>query len=394
MIRKHIKLIRKLAGSIARLGSGGWKSRSRIAKPVYLAYSWLVELAGDVVFFWKRHDASIKDPRRILIVKDDQLGDVLFSTMLLPALAHAHPKAKIDYLVNPRSVRILEGNPHVGEVYQWNDPLLEMLPGRGGKGGWAEMRRENRRTASLLHKNGYDAVINARAYPPSSNAPWKGLGGKLVAFDISERSFFADRWAEYDLDREEWRNYLELLRPFGIDPEGGTCEEEFYGFKKTERMGEGKYAVISPISFDKERRWSDEKWRELIAFLGRKGIRVALTGIPSQEEYLKGLVSGVEGAEGTVRICTGMEMDELGGLMKGACCFVGIDSFPAHLAIACHIPAFVFVNTRTYYLPGTSVKRFAADARSMIPKIAGVEVCDVDAEADAVEERMAAVLGQ
>ncbi|MCL4391835.1 glycosyltransferase family 9 protein [Patescibacteria group bacterium] len=377
MIRKHIKLFRKFLGNIARPRFGWKKKVTKLLKFPYLLIMWPIEVLGDILFFWKRAKRSaIKDPRRILIVKIDQFGDVLFSTFLLPIIKRKYPNLEIDYLVNPKTKPLLEKNPHIANVYFWENILLLSLLGRekAKTGGIFSIIRKNKETLRLLKARTYDAVINTRSYPPSSNIPWRRIGGPLIAFDISEQSFLADYWADYDLDEEEWKNYLNLLRPIGIDGTAAECKEEFFNLGKNPMSGKEPYAVISPVSFDPERQWNDENWKKLIKAMQKKNIGIAVTGIKGHEEYIDRLLP--EDKKG-VNIFTSLSLPDFGALMAGARFFAGIDSFPAHLAIACGTKAFIFVSPGAYFIKNLSKKRFAVDARMMIPAIRTATLLDV-----------------
>jgi heptosyltransferase-1 len=374
ILKKHLKLFRKFLGNLVRPRPGVKNKGVAVAKFFYLLVVWVVEAVGDVLSIWKRRRSSLPVPRRILIVKTDLLGDVLFSTFLLPIIKRKYPQAEIDYLVNPKAKPVLEGNPHVAHTYFWENGLLEFLPGRGRVTGLRKAAKRNRETARLLKERRYDAILNARAYPPSSNLPLKRLGAALIAFDISDQSFLADYWADYDLEEEEWKNHLNLLVPLGIDVSQADFQEEFYNHGGANPMtGVGKYAVFSPVSFDRERRWIERRWRELICFVVSRGVAVALTGMPSQKKYLEELASG--GGE-AARVCAEMQLAEFGALMKEAAFFVGIDSFPAHLALAFGKPAFLLVNSKVYYLKCRSPRKFAVDARSLVPLLRNVTFLD------------------
>src|SRR5262245_14736890 len=54
---------------------------------------------------------------RILVVKLRYLGDVLLLSPVVRALREAHPNAAIGALVNAGTEAMLEGNPHVDEVF-------------------------------------------------------------------------------------------------------------------------------------------------------------------------------------------------------------------------------------------------------------------------------------
>lgn len=375
--KKHLKLLRKFLGNMARPRFGWGKKFTKVAKFFYLLIEWPFEIAGDVLFFWKRAGKTgIKDPRRILIVKIDQFGDVLFSTFLLPIIKRKYPDVEIDYLINPKTKALLAKNPHVAKVYFWEDIFLLSLAGRekSRTGGLGEIRKKNRETMRALQARRYDAVLNTRAYPPSSNIPWKRIGGALVAFDISEQSFLADYWANYDLNEEEWKNYLNLLSPLGIDISSVDFHEEFYNFGENPMAGKGTYAVLSPVSFDKERQWDSEYWKKLITDIVGQGYRVTITGMKDQEAYIRQILPE---EQENIFVFTTLSLPDFGALMKDASFFVGIDSFPAHCAFACGKRSFVFVSTDTYYLKGFSKKSFSVDARNMLPVLPSMRFFDI-----------------
>ncbi len=67
-------------------------------------------------------------PSRILIVNPFGIGDVLFTTPLIRALRHAFPDARIGYVCNRRTERILRENPHLDDLFIYEkDELVQML---------------------------------------------------------------------------------------------------------------------------------------------------------------------------------------------------------------------------------------------------------------------------
>jgi ADP-heptose:LPS heptosyltransferase len=384
---KHIKLFRKFLGAVVRPKFGMKSNLVRIAKSIYLLASWLIEICGDILFVGRlRNGPVLSAPRRILIVKTDQLGDVIFSTLLPRAIKHKYPDVRIDYLVRPNAAHVLEKNPHVNDIYHWNNLMLELLPVRGDLRKIRTKLAENRAVASILRSNAYDIVINARAYPPSSNRLLRGFGRTLIAFDIAEQSFLADCWADYDLNEEEPRNYAKLLAPLGIASSLVSSSSEFYNYD-ARNPGDGlePYVVFAPVSFEIDRQWKTEYWKELIAILLAQRINVALSGLPSQRAYLESIVPAWSLETSFVRLLTDLSVQQLGALMKGAAFFVGIESFPAHLAIALGIPAAFLINPNVYYLKGHSRRTFAREARSILPIVPKAAFFDVrSASADEI----------
>jgi heptosyltransferase I len=373
---KHWNLFRKLVGSLIRPRLGLANNMTKAAKFFYLIFSWALEIAGDLVPRRSRAaESRLSEPKRILIVKIDQLGDVLFSTLLLAPLKERFPAVRIDYLIRPNARAVLDQNPHVHSIYHWTNPLLEFLPGRGSWRSLGQKLRENRIVAGKLLDNDYDYVINARAYAPCSNRPLRKMGRALIAFDISERSYLADHWASYSLDDDEVGNYSNLLAPFGIESSRVHCAREFYNHEPNSPMGQGeRYVVLSPVSFECDRQWPDKNWAKVIRLVTERGLSVALTGLPSQLETLHNIVPA---GSRTVRVFTDLALREFAALVRYGECFAGIDSFPAHLAIAVERRSAILVNPGVYYLKGFSSRRFACEARSMVPDAPYASIFDI-----------------
>lgn len=63
-------------------------------------------------------------PKRILLWKIGALGDVLMTTPLLRQLRRHNPRAQIDYLVGRAARAVLEGNPHLDRLLEFDERIL------------------------------------------------------------------------------------------------------------------------------------------------------------------------------------------------------------------------------------------------------------------------------
>lgn len=391
--KKYINLIKKFAGNILRKRIGWRKKLTKSLKFFYLLIMLPIEIIGDILFFWKRFQRpEIKGPKKILITKIDQFGDVLFSTFLLPPIKKKWPDAQIDYLINPKTEFVIKNNPFISNIHYWDDPFLYFLLGRekNKEAGIFSILGKNWKILSKLKKVRYDVVINTRAYSPSSNIFWKFIKPKnLIAFNLSEQSFLADFWAFYDLYDEEWKNYLNLLKPLGVDigtaefsPQFNNFDDEGLKNKMPDLKEKAKLVVISPISFDGERCWLEKYWKAVINYLLNNNYQVVLTGMENQEVFLQNLV--LDNKNNNLKIATNLSISELGSLFKKANFFIGIDSFPAHLALAINKPIVCLLNEKAYYLKGFSGRKFAIDTRSMIPLINKVKIFLLENKSDEI----------
>lgn len=329
-----------------------------------------IEILGDIIFSYKRFfNFNISNPKKILIVKIDQMGDVLFSTMLLPLIKEKYPQSEVDYLINKKVGQILIANPYINNIYHWQSLILNNVPGRGKFSfiSW----KNNLLTWKTLKRQKYDVVINARAFIPSGNLSWRFLNPKkLISFDISQQSFLADNIVPYNLYDEEWQNYLNLLKPLGIDKVGGEPRSEFYNLSDC-NIGFESLAIISPISFNSERSWSLEKWIRAVQILVQKDYQVVLIGTKEQREYLEKLKGDTNG------LIFIDSIPKLADLIKKADLFLGVESFPAHLALTFKTKLFPVVNTKLFYVSGKS-KHKIIDGRSMLSQFSDVKIIDLN----------------
>lgn len=369
MFSKYQKLIQRFVGNIIRLRFGWKKKLTKVLKFFYFLIGFVIEILGDVLFFWKDHHTKIEisSSPKILIVKIDQFGDVLFSTFLVPLIKQQYPDAIIDYIVNPKTEVLLQKNPHIRYVFHWDDIGLRFVLGREkskNKKSLFSALIDIVRTLQTLRQARYDIVINTRAYIPSSNIWWKIIKPQyLIAFDISEHSFLANSVVPYDLYTEEWQNYLNLISPFISIPHPDFAPE-IYNYEEI-ILPQDPFVVIAPVSFDVERQWDDMAWVSLILRLREQGVATILSGIPSHESYLHHIAEQA-GGDG-VTIHTRLSIPQLAYVMRKSMYVAGIDSFPMHLGLAVGKHIVCVVNERAYYVPQLSHKTWWIDARCMIP---------------------------
>ncbi|HEU5370444.1 MAG TPA: glycosyltransferase family 9 protein, partial [Ktedonobacterales bacterium] len=95
--------------------------------------------------------------RRVLLIRPDHLGDLLFTTPALAELRRTLPEAHITYLIGPWFREIAARNPHVDEIQTC------VVPGfRRERQGALEPYRLLWRLASELRGQRYDLAIVLR----------------------------------------------------------------------------------------------------------------------------------------------------------------------------------------------------------------------------------------
>jgi len=157
----------------------------------------------------------------LLVISLAGIGDTLFATPLVHELRANFPEAKIDALVLwPGSKSLLEGNPHLNQVYQKN--LLKATKAQAFSFLWD------------LRKNRYDISINTH---PQSRIQYRMVARLIGASTrISHEydnltpldSLLVNRTLKQDYSRHAIENNLALLSFVRAQPKLPRHDYEIY----------------------------------------------------------------------------------------------------------------------------------------------------------------------
>jgi len=177
---------------------------------------------------------------RILIVNLDFIGDVLMTTAVLPAIKRKYPESTIHWITKKNAVPVLENNPYLYRVWEWNDENRMIL----GEMIFDEILNadKNQNSAAFTmslktdEKLGFGLDKNGAIVPLNPEAEYNyrmGLDDELK-FKKNKRTgleILAETW-KLDYRKDEY--VLQLT-----DEEKAFCDE----FKKKLGIDEKKFVV-------------------------------------------------------------------------------------------------------------------------------------------------------
>ncbi len=99
-------------------------------------------------------DSQHPDPASVLVIRRDNIGDLVCTTPLLTALRVAYPSARIGVLVNSYNAPVLDGNPDVDDVY-----VYTKLKHVGANGGAVSALVDRISLIMKLRRMNLDAVM-------------------------------------------------------------------------------------------------------------------------------------------------------------------------------------------------------------------------------------------
>ena len=291
---------------------------------------------------------------RILVIRRDNIGDLVCTTPLLAALRKRYPDGHLAALVNSYNIGVLAGNPDLDAVHAYTK-LKHREPGQGAFGLLLDrvlligrLRRE-RFDCVVLAKSQFDhyglrtarrlRVAHIVGFAQPQGAVPRALTQPLPSpsnHELHEVEALAQLAAALDA--------REPPGPVRVFPAPERVAEWRSRFPA---LGSGKRWVALHISArERHRLWPVEKFVELARILARQGLGIVLLWAPGAEndprhpgdDERAAAIAIRVGADVTLIPAKTSRLDELIAVLSLCRAFIGIDGGAMHLAAGLALP--------------------------------------------------------
>lgn len=289
----------------------------------------------------------LKNVKKILVVRDDHIGDLICSLPVFEALKKALPDAHITLVASTYNAQIAEGNSFIDQILHY-PKHKHSTHGLRYVSAWQQYR-----FLKSLRAKRFDLAIGLRSHFSrrqgqivyASGAPYR-LGHFPQRKGYRHLSFF------YNIPAENPRSYkhevqrsLDVVRSIGIDladpfPEVKIDEvSRLFAEAQAKRLGIAGFPVIGYhiSNRDEVNCWSINNFLNLIR-LFQKNYRNSchiITYAPT--DHTKAFELAASGGEGCHAIGTNT-IREVGALQQKCQLFITVDGAPNHLSAALGIP--------------------------------------------------------
>jgi heptosyltransferase-3 len=279
-------------------------------------------------------------PKRILVIKLKQPGDVLVSTPVIAALKAAWPECHLTYLVPKGTEAMVADHPDLDDL---------MVVNRRGA-TWGETLNFIRK----LRQGRFDLVLELSGGDRGATYAFLTGAKERLGFTHPRQPF----WQRYGcftrlLPRPPVKMHLvdqnlEAVRALGIHPEHPRLqffwkprvEQRVHDLLVSLGLSERPFVVMHPGAGWRFKCWTPTGYARVIeAFEQEWGLPVVLTGTKAAHE--QDLLAAVlqECRANPINLVGCLSLKELGALINRARLFFGMDSAPMHLAAAVNTPA-------------------------------------------------------
>lgn len=275
----------------------------------------------------------MNEPKKILIVRTDRLGDVILSTPVIENLRKAYPKARIAFMCRPYTARALEGNPYLDEVIIYDKYGRHKSLPSSVKFAF-RLRKENFDWALVLHPTNRAHLVVFLA-----GIPFRVGWDRKNSFLLNRKIFHAKQEGK----KHELEYTLDILRELNIPV---IKKDTYFPVSRKSEAGideilngaglkaDKKLIVVHPCASCPSKRWPRAFFCELIEML-KKELDCEIAVISSEEEKN----TAKEPAKlADIDLRGKLDISEVGALLKRADLFISNDSGPVHIAAALNVP--------------------------------------------------------
>ncbi|MFQ5869912.1 MAG: glycosyltransferase family 9 protein [Candidatus Zixiibacteriota bacterium] len=282
----------------------------------------------------------LRGDERVLLIRTDHIGDVLLSLPVATALKRKFPALKVDMLVQPNIVPLLQNHPDLSEAV----PCVSENEPRSSRGAFSQRKRlrANRYdVAIILHPTCREAFLTFISHIPIRI----GTGYRAYSFLFNFKVY---EHRKHNLKHESDYN-LGLLRPLGIDseklekplPEVYLLPQELEEAEATlNELGvdfDRPLVMMHPGSAGSSLRWPAKRFAELSDLIVEKAkVQVLVSWGPGEEDLVKYFLRLV--SLPVFSLPKETDLRSLAGIYKQATLFVGNSTGPMHLAAAVGLP--------------------------------------------------------
>lgn len=283
----------------------------------------------------------MSSPRSVLIVRLSSIGDVIHTLPAYQAARRAWPEARFGWAVEPAAASLVHALPppldvHVIDTSAWRRRLWSPTTWRAIGGARRELQ-----AADYAIALDFQGLIKSARVARASGARVIGLSPQDAREPLATRSY--DQTAPpCAAEAHIIQRSLGVVAAAGADvsevsfPQLGDAEDERLVDAALERLGLERFIVAHGAA-----NWPSKQWpRARLAATGRDLYR--RTGLPVLWSWGPGEASAALRIAATAgegnHAAFDTTLPQLAVLLRRAALFVGGDSAPLHLAVACGTP--------------------------------------------------------
>ncbi len=276
----------------------------------------------------------VENPKNILAIRLDHLGDVLFTRPSLVALKTHFPLARLTVLTSKAGRELLSQDRCIDEFITWEAPWFARAEVPAGQPTFLQL-------AWQLQKKQFDLSLDFRGDLRHHLLMLLAGVKARYGYGITGGGFLLHGTRPLAVGVHEVERNLQLAELVHVTP----VVERYVPIPLTTeevRFGQGVWqtgnrrVVLHPAAGDPAKRWPTNRLIELCDGLSRLGCEVVMVGAPNERFQAEALANACMRAP--VVLAGKTDLRKLLAVIASAHLMVGSDSGPAHMAVTQGVP--------------------------------------------------------
>jgi heptosyltransferase-2 len=302
---------------------------------------------GSIVFLPLRFKPAPVAPKRIVIVRLDHMGDFIATTPLVRLLKEKYPCARISVVVDSSLLHFAQTYPYIDEVIGFEASWFKRPK--------VKVKQQDVKALSAKLKEGkFDIAIDPRGDYFSICAMYRARIPFRIGYGITGGGFLLHREVRLNPNAGVIERNMAVLSSLGISVDAAKqLPDVFFSQSDKEHVervltslnvADAKAVVLHPFAGTLAKQWAPDKFQELVNMLRSQGKTIFVIGTKKDTHSLRNIVD-LRGE---------FSLNELSFLIERTGLFIGLDSGPAHIAIATKTASVIIcsgTNTPELWLP-------------------------------------------
>lgn len=293
----------------------------------------------------EKRTSEIKDFRNILLIRLDNIGDVLTTTPSIKALRRLYPGAHISCLINPKSRDVLDGNANIDEIITIDAPWYH---------GWRLTKvKQVFKVIRDLQKKNFDLIISFRpgSYHYDHLLSYLIGAPRRVGYGVKGGGFLLTDVVPFEEEKHAIEMALDIVRYLGGN--GQNANVDIYLSPSNKAYAEQllKDNGISPNDLivglnpcaSHPLIWTVEGFAEVgEALVKQYGAKIIFIGTLESHEYIENIRNAM--SVESISLSGKTNLKELTALIAKLDLLISVDSAPRFLASAVGTPVIFLRN--------------------------------------------------
>lgn len=311
-------------------------------------YIFFISLFDTIGYFLKKFLSISKKNKsisykKILVVRLDHIGDVLYSLPIFRNIKENNSNLKVYAFVSPSTAALLKNNLYIDGIILFDAPWFSRK-----KKKLKDKIVEIFNTIKILRKENFDLALELRG--DLRNIIILKLSGikYICGYGITGGGFLLTHETKYVKERNVLENNLDILKNLNMRVNSYTPaiffnDDEIDWLEKflAKNALKEKFLVgVHPFSGYPSKKWKEKNYNNLLKLINSKyDVKFLIFGMKNDLEESKRIIEDIEDV--TFNLTGKTTLRETILLINKCNVFIGNDSGPSHIAYCLGIPTII-----------------------------------------------------